>query len=222
LISLIDYPRPFIYCAGYFGPDRRRQQQPFDGPDRRRTLPDEIQVIYASRNPGPLRADGPKVWHFRPPNTLRAKIGGAAPGETGSIDPALLDMAEKHIGTMEDDYADWVRELIAELSAAVERCARRPGNAAGLFRRINSIALELRGQAGMFGYPLVTLFCESLCDYTESRGPKDHRHIELLKAHIDGISAVIRQKIKGDGGPVGAELIESLRRAQRRYEQAAD
>lgn len=35
LVMVIARPRDFVSVKGYFGPDRRRQQLPFDGPDRR-------------------------------------------------------------------------------------------------------------------------------------------------------------------------------------------
>jgi two-component system chemotaxis response regulator CheY len=35
LVSVIARPRDFVSIRGYFGPDRRRQQLPFDGADRR-------------------------------------------------------------------------------------------------------------------------------------------------------------------------------------------
>ncbi len=37
LVSVITRPRHFINTGTYFGPDRRRRQVPFDGPDRRET-----------------------------------------------------------------------------------------------------------------------------------------------------------------------------------------
>ena len=122
ILALIDRPRPFIYCGSYFGPDRRREAHRFDGTNRRVMGEDEVQIVYANREPTPLREGGPKVWRFRPPNKLRAKIGGAAPGETGAIDPAMLEAADDQIGQMEDDYADWVKKSIGDLTAAVERC----------------------------------------------------------------------------------------------------
>lgn len=36
IVSVVSRPRPFIRSAGYVGPDRRRKDQPFDGPERRR------------------------------------------------------------------------------------------------------------------------------------------------------------------------------------------
>ncbi len=37
LVAVIARPRAFVNAEGYFGPDRRRRQVPFNGPDRRRT-----------------------------------------------------------------------------------------------------------------------------------------------------------------------------------------
>lgn len=36
IVSVIEHPRPFIRTRDYFGPDRRRQNLPFQGTDRRR------------------------------------------------------------------------------------------------------------------------------------------------------------------------------------------
>jgi len=39
IVHIIEKPRPFIKTKRYFGPDRRRQQLPFKGPDRRKNAP---------------------------------------------------------------------------------------------------------------------------------------------------------------------------------------
>jgi len=36
IVSIIENPRPFVRTSDYFGPDRRRQMLPFEGPDRRK------------------------------------------------------------------------------------------------------------------------------------------------------------------------------------------
>lgn len=40
LVSVVARPRDFVSVKGYFGPDRRRQQLPFEGPDRRQQKPE--------------------------------------------------------------------------------------------------------------------------------------------------------------------------------------
>lgn len=45
ICSVIDHPRPFVNAPSFFGPDRRRQQVRFSGPDRRvKKLEEIIQV----------------------------------------------------------------------------------------------------------------------------------------------------------------------------------
>ncbi len=44
ICNVIDHPRPFIDASGYFGPDRRRQKHPFNGPDRRQQMPEEVKL----------------------------------------------------------------------------------------------------------------------------------------------------------------------------------
>lgn len=39
LATIVDRPRPFVRTKGYFGPDRRRRESPFKGPERRLLIP---------------------------------------------------------------------------------------------------------------------------------------------------------------------------------------
>lgn len=47
LINVIERPRQFIQYADYFGPDRRRRELPYDGPNRRVITDDspEVEII---------------------------------------------------------------------------------------------------------------------------------------------------------------------------------
>lgn len=45
LLAVIDRPRAFIRTPDYFGPDRRRQRLPYEGPDKRKLLPDDVQLV---------------------------------------------------------------------------------------------------------------------------------------------------------------------------------
>lgn len=43
ILAIIRNPRPFVRTAGYFGPDRRRRQLDFPGPDRRAVVPEPAE-----------------------------------------------------------------------------------------------------------------------------------------------------------------------------------
>jgi len=54
LLTIMEQPRPFVRTAAYFGPDRRRRNQQFKGPERRTTdadlvTPDETQRFIEER-----------------------------------------------------------------------------------------------------------------------------------------------------------------------------
>ena len=45
LLAIIDRPRSFVRAPNYFGPDRRRQTLPHEGPDRRVMNPEDVRVV---------------------------------------------------------------------------------------------------------------------------------------------------------------------------------
>ena len=67
---------------------------------------------------------------------------------------------------MAADYSDWVRETITNLVGALEEAQNSFGKAEGqmngAMEKINILAHKLRGQDGVFGYPLISEFGKSL------------------------------------------------------------
>lgn len=43
ILHVIDHPRPFIKSPTFFGPDRRRKVEPFNGDDRRKLNPEDVE-----------------------------------------------------------------------------------------------------------------------------------------------------------------------------------
>ena len=215
LIAAIDAPRPFVYTRDYFGPDRRRQVRPYNDVDRRVAKEGDVEILYSGTR---LRSVNPnaKAFMFKLPNRLREKIAGIGRGPL-TIDPQLLQQAEQQLDRMEEDYSDWVRGSIQQLYDA-----HRSGRALDPRKRIvpiqtiNSIAHDLRGQGSTFGYPLITVFGRSLYECTLNISEASDQLFEFIRTHIDGINAVIRDKIKGEGGQLGKELVASLERARDR------
>ncbi|TAH32793.1 MAG: response regulator [Alphaproteobacteria bacterium] len=216
IMSIIDQPRQFIYNGEYFGPDRRRQDLPYKGFDRRKIGMAEMEIIQTGKRPESLNTKA-KIWLFDLPNKLKAKLG-VKDADAGSIDPTLLRVAEQQLQDMSDDYSDWVRGNLAQLQMNYEQLTANPKNPWKYIQNIHNISHELRGQGETFGYNLITIFCKSLCDFTEAKNVEiDERLMELIKAHIDGIQVVIRSGVKDDGGTVGAELLSTLDEAKDKF-----
>ena len=61
-----------------------------------------------------------------------------------------------------------------------------------------------------------------LYDTTLDGCPEDDNAVEIVKAHIDAMRAVLREKISGDGGAIGRELAKSLTEAVAARRAAAE
>ena len=164
--------------------------------------------------------DDVRAIHFQPNNRLRHKLGSYA-GEPAHFDPLVIAAAQERIKQMVGDYADWVRRYIKSMSdslAALEMGADpHDGNAKHL-ANINRIAHELRGQSGTFDYQLITAFGKSLYQSTlDTQWVVNEDRRKLIKAHIDAISTVFKNRIQGDGGQVGKALLREIGLAVEKY-----
>lgn len=157
------------------------------------------------------------VRFYRFKNRLKEKTAGLAPGKT-SISTDALEAAEKALNKMSEDYPDWVSGLIVKLQEQHGRCVDTPEKRHEFFEEINHIAHDMKGQGGTFGYPLITDFADSLYGFTIKKpGDISDNQIELVKSHVDSMRAVIRGRVSGDGGEIGAELAKSLEEAIKKY-----
>ncbi len=156
-------------------------------------------------------SDKDKFEFFLPPNTLRAKVGGLA-----TLDPTVLAAAEAKLAELQRSYGDWIEADLDKLTSALRQLKDGPESTAGPLAVIEGTAHEIKGQAGTFDYPLLTLIAESLSDMLRGADTIEDRQIELVEAHIDAIGVIIRERIQGDGGTIGGELLSRLRTAARK------
>ena len=215
LLTAIARPRRFVLAKGYFGPDRRRSQRPV-AMDCRMTHGSEILVVHsASRAVG---IDRYPVIHFELPNRLGAKVG-LAPKDPVPVLPAeVLAAAEEEIQNRAGDYATWIAGEVEELARRVERLRADPAAVPALVAQINRSAHEMRGQGGIFGYPLITHIAKSLYEATHGAfsAVTDNERL-LFKAHVDAIKAVMNARVSGDGGATGKQLLATLDLAKKKY-----
>jgi CheY-like chemotaxis protein len=220
LIEIIDKPRPFYHTKDFFGPDRRRQNRQIEQSERRTATAADVETIYSGKKTQPQNAQA-KVFRYELPNRLGAKIKGMS-REPLVIDPSILLAAEQQLERMDNDYAEWVKDSLVQLNEAYEKCAATEDSIrrASYAPTMCQIAHELRGQGTTFGYPLITEFSRSLFHVTLKVESIDDLLLELLKTHIDGITLVIREKIRGSAGEVGASLYTGLQKAQQKFASA--
>jgi len=129
----------------------------------------------------------------------------------------LLAEAEESLEREARGFLDWAKQYLDQLSTQIANAVEDQSNRGAHLAEVNRIAHELRGQGGTFGYPLITLFAKSFYEATEYPCREDDANLEICKAHLDTLRAVIREKIEGDGGAIGRQLMMALNQAIAKY-----
>ena len=230
ILEVIRNPRQYVLAQGYFGPDRRRLDRPvhwqairesnnFLEGDRRITTADQIQVVQTRSNTRTLR-DDVRAIYFRPANKLREKLGPNALRGQIDFDPLVIQAAELRIQELVGDYSTWVNRYLESMDQSFEALSTGSGNPSAHIRNINQIAHELRGQGGIFDYPLITAFGKTLFEATSDiTAEVTENRLKLMEAHIDALRLVFSKQIKGNGGDVGMALMKDIKRAVHKYSE---
>ena len=142
---------------------------------------------------------------IRPPNPLRAKVGGGF----GGIDASAIARAEEALKAMSAQFGQWLNDEVAKLDKAqadIRNQGYSPETAEALYFR----AHDLKGLGTTYEYPLVTRIAASLCRMLDDADKRMQAPLAVVDAHIDAIKAVVRDKIQTDDHPVGRDLAETL------------
>lgn len=142
---------------------------------------------------------------IRPPNPLRAKVGGGF----GGIDASAIARAEEALKAMSAQFGQWLNDEVAKLDKAqadIRNQGYSPETAEALYFR----AHDLKGLGTTYEYPLVTRIAASLCRMLDDADKRMQAPLAVVDAHIDAIKAVVRDEIQTDEHPVGRDLAETL------------
>ena len=218
VLEVIDYPRQFVATRDYFGPDRHRRHDVIEHKDRRCPAELRATIVYSANKVH--RPKGADIYLFRLPNSLKEKVGGLGNNQPGELPTRHLQAADEQLKRKALEFHDWAAGYLATLSNICNRALKQAEeHRARHFKNINLLAHELRGQGGTFGYPIITRVGEMLYKTTLAPCPTEDRAVKVIKAHVDTMRRVFRDKVTGDGGDIGVELMNELERAIRKYTQ---
>jgi hypothetical protein len=161
--------------------------------------------------------DKPKVEFIDNPNPLRKKVKVKG-GDPSDMLAKAEESVQKLGGEFETIFSDNVAALVAAMADVRQGGMTRERALIAMRRLLH----DLRGQAGTFGYPLVSHIGDSACkfiDLSEDFGPTE---TDVLAMHINALQAIRQAKIKGDGGAVGRELMDGLRKVILKYNAGAE
>jgi hypothetical protein len=141
---------------------------------------------------------------FKFPSALQRKVG-----RVGPVDPVLVARAEAAIERLSVNFGPWLAEEILHL-AAVRARVRVSGFNAETAAVLNIRVHELKSLGATYGFPLITQIADSLCRLIEDEDTRLDAPMMLIDAHIDAISAAVRDGVRSDEDPLGRALVEAL------------
>ena len=145
--------------------------------------------------------------YIYPPNTLKSKVTVDA----SKVDALALKQAEMAIEDMQGDYLGWVKDDLANIQGAYEKALKNADSREQHQEEIYDFAHDVKGQGSSFGYPLMTAVANQLCVFMEGiEGKMTDVQLEAVKVHIDTMKLVVTQKMAGDGGQMGEQLLKGL------------
>lgn len=109
-----------------------------------------------------------------------------------------LARAEAALARLAAEYLGWVGADVA----AARACLTHPHD----FSRLYTIVHDIKGQAGTFGYPLLTEIGARLCHLLCEPAPP----LERVTALLDAMVLVVEQRLCDNGGVAGQELLARL------------
>lgn len=129
------------------------------------------------------------------------------------IDAQALARAEAALAALADDYLSWVQADLTRLDRAMAAlCAADAGQWPAVAEPVFAVAHDIKGQAGTFGYPLLTRLAAEMCRQVRGAAPADPVALARLAALAGAMAQIIAERLRGDGGEAGAALLARLER----------
>ena len=144
---------------------------------------------------------------LHPPQTLKAKALVAV----RSGDPApeeAVEQGEDALGSVSPSFQNWMIAETEKLAEAREQFRTEGGTSEArhvLFRACH----QVRGNAGVFGFPLAGKVADSLCKLVD-RCPPERLPLAVVDQHVDAIRAMVREDARGSGDPRARTLTVKL------------
>lgn len=128
-------------------------------------------------------------------------------------DPSLdADRMSALLGEAKLEFAKWARDALRGAHAELEALGDAE-HAAEAKAAIFGVFHDLKGSAGGVGYDLLSKIGESCCGYVRAASLPDRQAAKIVRAHIVAAEGVLAAGVEGDGGAVGAAMLQKLRAA---------
>ena len=153
--------------------------------------------------------DTPKI--YKADKELQNRIG------KGKIDMKTLKKAQETIDDASEDFEPLAMSFLSRLKEGIDAAKKGGGSNDELIKGMTSPVMELKANAKMFKYELVSALANIMLGFLETIHTLDKDAVEIVAAHHQTLQLIIMKKMKGDGGQHGQLLQKELRDAIQRY-----
>lgn len=148
---------------------------------------------------------------IKAPRDLQRRVG------FGAIDAITLQRAQEVISASTTDFAPVAHGFLDHLELALMRAYNTDMTHRQRLDSLVQPVMDLKANAGMFRYSLVTTLTNVMLGFLEAIPVLDKDAIEIVSAHHRTLQIIIEKKMSGDGGAMGTTLTHELKDACNRY-----
>ncbi len=121
-----------------------------------------------------------------------------------------LAAAEAAVAALADNFSVWIREDLDRMNTEFDHASETPDANNENIAEIFSISHNIKGQAGSFGYTLLTRVAASLCEHVRDAGDASEASLKVVQGHLMAMQFIVDKKVEGEGGEVGEKLFAKL------------
>lgn len=152
------------------------------------------------------------VQAYEPDKRLRDKIGRDVDLRKDIFTPEQIAKTQQVINEAAADFFDETLKDVEAMHAECRQLEAGEGDAKALLSELAGRAQLIKGQAETLGFTLVAKVGASLCDYCRNQNDSDETAAIVVRKHVDTLRVAFHERLNGDGGDTGKELIVSLNR----------
>lgn len=142
---------------------------------------------------------------------LQAKVG------MGKIEKEQVEVCQQKIDENTTDFEPMAEGFLNELAQAVKTAQAGEQDLQELRQNVTQPVMQLKANGAMFGYTLIGDLANIMLSFLEGVSRIDNDIISIIAAHHTTLTAIVKNKMKGDGGEHGKAMKNELLNACKRY-----
>ena len=143
--------------------------------------------------------------------SLQKRIG------SGPLDPAIIARCQKTMDETPIDFTPVARDLLASLAQTINACKTQTIKTEQTHAVFLTTIMNLKAGAGTFKYNLISDLAGIVMGLLEAINTIDDDILDILQVHQKTVTAILQERITGNGGKQGDRLKAELKDACRRY-----